>query len=47
MSPSTICGCNHEKKGLQDLPLPGDLKPSFESLDVEEEGLGDCALNTA
>jgi hypothetical protein len=31
--PSTICGRNHEK-GLQNLQLPGGLKPSFEGLEV-------------
>jgi len=35
------------KKGLQNLQLPGDLKPSFEGLEVEEEALGTCPQNTA
>jgi hypothetical protein len=47
MSPSTICGCNHDKNGLQNLSLPGDSKPSFEGLEVEEEVLGTCPPNTA
>jgi hypothetical protein len=35
------------KKGLQNLQLPGDLKPSFQGLEVEEEAMGTCPLNTA
>lgn len=35
-----------EKRGLQNLSLPGDSKLSFEGLEVEEEALGTCPPNT-
>jgi hypothetical protein len=47
MPPSTICGCIHEKNGLQNPSLPGDSKPSFEGREVEEEAQGTCPPNTA